>query len=196
MYKNLLFVDVETTGLDPINNDIVQLSALIVQNGRITDYINEYVRPSNINNCTVGALKILNIKNLNVFKEQKYISPKLIPEILNGTLRELQDDQKEPFILCGYNIHFDKDFLINLYKKNPQFKFYKHIDFQSLDILQLVQYYISLGLIDRSKLKNLKLETVCNHFGITIKKAHNSYDDIIATYRLYRKLNRFVLQNR
>ena len=44
--KDVLFFDIETTGFSPVKNRIIEIGAVKVINGEITDRFSEFINPS------------------------------------------------------------------------------------------------------------------------------------------------------
>lgn len=65
------------------------------------------------------------------------------------------------------------------------FKFFKDLDVflpchpQTPDLIQLLFWYLEMNPSDRPF--DLKLETVCQHFGVKLETAHDALSDIKAT---------------
>jgi len=82
--------------------------------------------------------------------------------------------------LSGYNaVAFDVPRLQKLFN---DFSLFFPCHFLCLDVYQAVAWYFQWN--PEQKPENLKLGTVCDHFGIVIEKAHDALSDVRATAQL------------
>src|SRR5665213_296986 len=108
---NYLWLDGETTGLDSLKNDIVQLACIPVLNGvEQTTTFNQYCQPIDYNEIDPGALAV---NGLTV----KFLKQQQTAEILVSNLVTFARSFGVKFTIAGYNVGFDKDFLAALFKK-------------------------------------------------------------------------------
>jgi DNA polymerase III alpha subunit (gram-positive type) len=180
--------DTETTGFDHKSNDIVQLSCVITdQNKKVIDKFNANLKPKNFNLIDEGSLEVIGktLEELAEYPEQKDSFKRF-----KNFLDKNTNNGEEKLILCGYNVNFDRCFLDRLFKINKS-KLHKYFWFESIDVLSLVSI---LSIQGKLNTKNLKLTTVCEHFSIDLLdgKAHNSMYDIIATIKLFYKINDLI----
>lgn len=170
---NYLWLDGETTGLDSLRNDIVQLACIPVIAGveqAIT--FNQYCQPLDYNEVDPGALAV-NGLTIDFLKKQQTAQAM----VNNLVLFAKQFNCK--FIIAGYNVGFDKDFISSLFKKVGR----------EGDFLELFTGDIRDTMKRAKVLKaqlptpNIKLATLATHFGIEIN-AHDALSDIQATMRV------------
>jgi len=170
---NILWYDLETTGLKAGTNEFIQLGAIITdENLNILDTFNECCQPEMWNNIAQAALDCngRTIEELHTFQSQH----KLMIRFIN-----FLNEQK--YVLGGFNIDwFDNKFLVEFFKKfEIPFDAY-FIPFQSIDIYKKVKP-INFGTVNR------RLETLCKHFDINID-AHDALEDVKGTIELYKIL--------
>ena len=67
------------------------------------------------------------------------------------------------------------------FKKNGNPYFYGYVNYHLLDVIQATALFTVAG---KMKLQNMKLGTVCEHFGISLK-AHDALEDIRATRQVF-----------
>ena len=178
----VLWFDVETTGLDPVKNEITQFAGVVSRDGKEVMKINENIRPSRWENISDEALKVQN-KTLDDLKGYQDVSAfiakfgRLFNMLATG----------EKFLVAGQNVKFDIEFLKSFFKKNLNSSYddYFHPYEAKLDLLdQARRYHIS----DVEGLRNNKLETLCKFFDIEIV-AHDELSDIEATRKCLFKLH-------
>lgn len=157
---NLCILDLETTGFEPEESEIVEIFILKVFNNKIIDEFYSLIKPNN---------KILNSHIHGITDNKVNDAP---------TIKEINDkifDFIEGSTLIGHNlINFDLRFLN--YHLNSQ------VNNITLDTLELSR--VKLG----NKVKNHKLNTLAEYFGLT-PPTHSARDDVMTTYEVYKKLN-------
>ena len=102
---NYLWLDGETTGLDPLKNDIVQLACIPVLSGvEQTTTFNQYCQPIDYNEVEMDALAVNGLTLDFLRKQQK-------AEAMVNNLVVFARSFNVKFTIAGYNVGFDKDFL-------------------------------------------------------------------------------------
>jgi len=182
----VLYIDVETTGLDFIDNDIIQLSGIIEVDEVILETFDFKIKPFNFSSISKDAL-IVNGFSLELCKS--FPDPMKVYEEFKNILNKYVDrfNKRDKFYVCGYNVHFDLNFLDYFFRKNNDVFFYAYCNRKYLDPLPILYF---LDYKNRICLNNYRLETVCRYFNINIK-AHDSLSDVRATYKLLKKLRDF-----
>lgn len=184
----ILYFDCETTGTDPIANDIVQLSAMMEINGKIVDTLNIRMRPFLEENIQQEALDVIGLTKEQVMAEQDPREAYMqIIKFFNKHIDKF--DRADKFYPAGYNVKFDLDFLYNFFKKNNDVYFGSYCNWRAIDGLPIMHYLNWCGHVD---LVDYKLGTVCDYYNIKID-AHDAQSDIEATRELLIKL-RYALK--
>lgn len=162
---NLVFLDIETTGLIPENADLIELSAVRVENGKIGRKFDSLVQP--FREIPPEIEKLTNIKNENV-KDAPILS-KVRTDFIE---RYLQVDD----ILVAHNSAFDIGFL-----NHKEFD----LEYPEIDTFDLA----SLLLPDEG---SLSLEVLANKFDISHENAHRAMSDVLATVGVWKKMQEIV----
>lgn len=159
-------IDLETTGLDPINDRIIEIGAI-----RIGEENQEY-----------SAIIKQNIKLPGMIRELTGISDE---EIIKGKDEETAINELLDFIgedtLVGYNINFDIKFMNEALKRYGKSK----IKNMTYDVMKYVKN-------DKLFLKNYKLETVLKEYQINLEVPHRALEDAKIIQKLIEKLNKLV----
>jgi|GEM_PF-494694 len=164
-------IDIETTGLSPKINEILELSAIKINNNKINNIYSTLVKP----NIEITS-KITSINGIT--NEMVESAPK-INDVLLTYLNFIGDS-----ILLGHNVIFDIDF-INHYSLECYNK-------------PFVNDYIDTLTLSRNilpELKNHKLGTLANHFKIKTEGEHRGLADCKTTFNIYNKLRENIEQN-
>ena len=162
--KAYVIIDLETTGLDPINDRIIEIGAI-----RIGKEIKEY--------STIIRQEI------NISEKIRDLTGISDEEIKKGKVEEIAINELIDFIgedtLVGYNINFDIKFINEALKRQEKSK----IKNMTYDVMQYVKN-------DKLFLKNYKLETVVKEYGIEETVPHRALGDAKIIHELIAKLDK------
>ncbi len=162
MTNTYISIDLETTGLNPKLDKIIEIGAVKVIDGQITDTFSTFVNP--------GRKLEERIVQLTGITQDRVDEAPQIQQILPSLVEFLED-----MPLLGHRILFDYSFL----KKaavNQQIPFEK----QGLDTLRIARVFLP-------DLQKRTLEFLCQHYRIE-HRAHRAIEDARATHKLYRVL--------
>lgn len=162
MIDSYVCLDLETTGLNPKTDKIIEVGAIKVKGGEIVGQMETFVNPQR-------ALEARIVELTGICDEQLYDAPD-ITGVLPGLLDFIGGD-----ILLGHSVLFDYSFI----KKaaiNQKLKFEKF----GIDTLKIARKFLP-------DLESRSLGFLCNHFGIE-HNAHRALTDALATSSLYYKL--------
>jgi len=180
----LLFFDCETSGLDPIKNDILTLAMIIEIDGEVKEEVYLEIQPFNWDTITDEALQVNGLKReqIKTFLEPKDAYKKIV-SLFSKYINKYNKTDK--FIAIGHNTVFDVQFLSEFFKKNGDKYFGSFVDYHYLDTMQILNLMKYAGVL---QIENVKLVTASAKFGIDLTEAHNSMADIKATKELFKKL--------
>jgi DNA polymerase-3 subunit epsilon len=159
-----VIIDIETTGLSPEHDEIIELSAVKVKNDEIVDQFTTLCCPET--KISSFITKINGITN-DMVKD----APK-IKEALERYISFIGDS-----VIMGHNVNFDINFIYNNYIKLFEKKFTN--DF--FDTLKLARKVCT-------DLQHHKLSDLVEHYNIINEQAHRGLSDCIATHQVYLKL--------
>lgn len=163
MLKNYVIVDLETTGLRPADDRIIEVGAIRVTEGEQVEVYNRLVQPGRP-------------------------IPPVITQIVGITDEMLADAPQEREVmeeflefagdlpLLGHNLRFDYSFL-----KTAAMRYGHPFERQGVDTLTIAKKYLP-GLASR------KLDDLCNYFGISDENHHRAWNDARVTGELYQIL--------
>lgn len=190
--KKIIWIDTETTGLDPQRHGLIQLGMVMDIDGKIEGEIDLKIQPFPTDTLEISWKDIwlarddqfiIPYNELPVYDVSQYQTPfeqmKKITTFLDKHISKF--DKNDKAWVGGYNVGFDIDTL-SAFCKKAEFAFLgSYINWYRIDVLNMLflESYHS-GLV----IENYKLETVCKHFGIEIQ-AHDAMSDIKATRELY-----------
>lgn len=155
-------VDIETTGLNPKTDKIIEIGAVKVIEGKIEDCFECFVNPGRKLEDRIIELTGICDKDI---QNAPFID-EILPDFLNFA---------ENFVLLGHSVLFDYSFL----KKaavNQRLTFEK----QGIDTLKIARKYLP-------DLESRSLSFLCKYYEIP-HTAHRALEDATATSLLYKKL--------
>jgi hypothetical protein len=180
----LIAVDCESTGLDFVENDIIELSLL-----RINDEVQKtwHIKPLNFASISSDALRVNGHKLEDIKHETKYgketyqDAHKVIVEIENW-LMEANCSREEVFLI-GQNVAFDYNMMFYLWKKCgavDSFPFGRRV-------LDTMQFEVLMDLAKGVKSESYSLSSIIKKYGIKNDKAHTAAADTKAAKEVFIK---------
>lgn len=155
-------LDLETTGLDPKKNKIIEIGAIKVLDGQIVEQLETFVNP--------GVKLEERIVELTGIRDEQLVNAPEIEEVLPKLLSFIGEN-----ILLGHSILFDYSF-VKKAAVNRKLSFEK----RGIDTLKIARKFLP-------DLESRSLGFLCNHFEIE-HSAHRALADAKATAMLYDQL--------
>ena len=195
--QKLLFIDVETTGVNPERNGLTQISGCVQVGDEVREYFDYFVRPYPQDEIEIAALEVTGMNRRQFLLPdhpdhlavpgQYFEDPKEIFDRMAAMLGKYVSkfDKSDKFQFVGYNAHsFDMPFMRRFWEKNGDRYFGSWFWYPCLDVM-LVWAQILQPV--RAELSNFKLATVARHSGIKVddKRLHDSRYDIELTRELW-----------
>lgn len=162
--KTFVVFDIETTGLNPTEDTITEIGALKIEDGKITETFSTLINPERP--LSEEIIRLTNITD-SMLKNAPTID-KVIPDFYKFCVGS---------VLVGHNaIGFDMKFILNEGEKLGYF------------FLNKVEDTMLLARKQLEGLKNVKLGTVAEYFGVGDFTAHRALGDAEATAHIFMKL--------
>jgi len=191
MTNKIIWIDVETTGLYPGEDTIIELAALYEERGNPSSrqifhrYCKPVKKPANwdyISNLTNISWELL---------EEKGISSSQLSDEFISFLSTLMDgyDAKDKAVFAAYNASFDNQFVRKLFDPDAKQYFGSYFFSCSLDIMSTVALALYKNVLPQ--LFNYKNITLAEHFKINLK-AHSAIEDIKASRQIQLKLEKLL----
>lgn len=165
--SDYVVIDIETTGLDPYYDEIIEVAALKISNGTIIDTYQTLVKPTDIESVNEYITRLTGITP-KMLSNAPYFT-----DIKNDFLSFLNDS-----ILVGHNVNFDINFLYDATNGSLRNDF--------IDTMR-----ISRRLLP--ELKHHRLKDMVAHYNISVDKEHRALDDCKTTNVCYLALCTEVL---
>ena len=163
MLKSYVCFDLETTGLDPLYNEIIEIGALKVRDGKVAERFMEFIHPQE----EISPM----ITNLTGITNEMVANARPADAVISDFLEFCEDD-----ILIGHNVGFDYSFMKSG-ASNLGLTFEKF----GIDTFKIAQRTLK-------SLPSKSLSSLCEYYQIENKAAHRAYYDALATAKLYQTL--------
>ena len=185
----ILYFDTETTGVNPERNDITQFAAIIEIDGKVVEEVNFRCQPSRWENIDPKALETTGVSLEDLRKLQSPHAMFLQIKELLGKYIPKYTKMGEKFYPAGHNVSFDLAFLDAFFKfhGNDEEKKWGITSYQNWRALDSRVFCNFLGAAGKLPTENMKLATICAHYGIKID-AHDALSDIRATRDVVKKM--------
>lgn len=167
-----VLLDIETTGLSPQYNDIIEVSALRVRDNQVVDRLVSLVKPNS------GPLSPF-ITELTGITDTMLETAPPIEQVLPSFLDFVKDT-----VLVGYNVHFDINFLYD--------SCIKHLG------VPLVNDCVDVFRIAKRVLPDLGSHSqpaVAEHFSIDVAGTHRAEKDCLICQACFERLQELILES-
>ena len=158
-------VDIETSGLSPVKDKIIEIGASLYVDGEIQRTFSSLVKPQ------LASLPE-RITELTGITEEMLTNAPLESEVMEQFLEFVEEDVP----LLGHNILFDYSFL-----KVAAGRLGQNFERKGFDTLRLAR-------LCHPELPAKTLAAMCEFYHIENKHAHRAYEDAIAAAELFEKL--------
>ncbi|MEG1847900.1 MAG: 3'-5' exonuclease [Lachnospiraceae bacterium] len=155
-------LDLETTGLNPKTDKIIEVGAVKVVQGCITDTYATFVNPGRPLDETIIALTGITQEQVEGAKEPTQMIPELLDFIGSNPL-------------LGHSILFDYSFV-----KRAAVNQSRGFETTGIDTLRIARRYLA-------NLESRNLGCLCRYYGIELRE-HRALEDATATHLLYQLL--------
>ncbi len=177
--QNLVFVDIETTGLNPDINEIISIGIVVVNQDwkdekipsfEVIEELELKIKPLHIENADPIALKVNKYNTLDW--EGAYD--------LKEAMRVFSIKTKDA-IMVAHNISFDYMFIEKAFRQTG---YVNEMHYHKLDTISIA----FAKLANKDDINKFSLRDLSQYFSIENKNAHHALSDAHTTYLLYKKL--------
>ncbi|MBO5955095.1 MAG: 3'-5' exoribonuclease [Clostridia bacterium] len=155
--------DVETTGLDPLKEEIIEIGACKIVNGRIDEVFSTFVKPSKNIPKEITTLTGIDDSMVEDAPTINYVMPDFYKFCDGATI-------------VAQNTAFDMSFIHNISKKLSY-----NFNHPTMDTMVMAREKLP-------GLKNYKLGTIVEKLGIVLDNAHRAIHDATATAKAFIKM--------
>lgn len=154
--------DLETTGFSPINHKIIEIGAVKVEQGTITERFSSFVNPE--------VPIPFKIEELTGIRDDMVLNAPKIEEILPQFLSFCEGS-----VMVAHNAGFDMSFIS------------KNSERQGLDCAFTIVDTVALARVLLPQLNRFKLDTVAKALKISLENHHRAVDDAACTAEIFVK---------
>jgi DNA polymerase III epsilon subunit-like protein len=173
-----VWIDCESTGLDPSRHTVIQIAALCEG-----DEFHAKIHPQPGTEISAGAMMV----NSFLHDEAVRQDPRTVGIDFLKFLKKHRDLNKGYRLLfSGHNVQFDISFLKAWYARMQVTGFEEIGDYHYCDSMHLAIALKDKGLLPLNQ--KLNLSALCERFGVKNETAHDALSDIKATRELYHKM--------
>lgn len=159
---NYVAFDIETTGLNPKYDKIIELGAARVRGGEVTATFSTFVNP--------GKSLPETISELTGICDADVADAPYIEDVIDDFIEFAADD-----VLLGHNLIFDYSFV-----KKAAVTQKKTFERKGIDTLKISRRFLN-------ELESRRLGFLCEYYKIPLE-AHRALNDAVAAHELYRRL--------
>lgn len=168
MINTYIAIDLETTGLSPENDRILEIGALLIENGEVTDTYETFV------DCGIPVPQV--ITQLTGITDEMIKGSPCTEEAVRGFLDFAQRQDGGDCVLLGHNLPFDYSFM-----KHSAARLNLACESRGLDTLKMARTCLP-------SLEKKSLDRVAAYLGIPQRQHHRALDDALTASRIYERL--------
>ena len=168
---NLAFIDIEATGLDVVQHEIIEIGCVITTPDlEVIEEFDFKIKPEHIDRADPVSLKVAH------YDEALWGDAYPIKKAM-----KILSEKTKDAIMVGQNIAFDFSFLEHAFSKA---KIKNGMHYHKLDTISIAWAKFHKD----ADFEHFSLHEMCERFGIENKNPHTALADAKATYELYKKL--------
>lgn len=173
--RDLVFIDTETTGLNPELHEILDLAAVRVRAdfSREVGIVSRLTIPMHLEIAEPKALEV------NRYNPREWEAHGVHVRVALYEFAQLMGAPEE-VVVVGHNPHFDWEMMRAAYRREsiamPEAKYL-------IDTASIAWPLVVRGMLDR-----LSLETICLRYNVANDGSHRAMTDVRRTMRVYRRL--------
>lgn len=183
--SKVFWLDVETTGKDSKKCGILQFGIIIQIDGKVVETAEFSMNPGDVL-YDPEATKIHGITKemAQGFDNELKVFNRFM-DLLDIYVSRY--DKEDKFFFAGYRCGFDWDFLTEFFLRNRENYIMSYFRSAQLDVITMCAH-ITKNL--RVPVTSYTLKAMCVLFEIPLDDAHNAMADIVATFKLYKLIDK------
>lgn len=164
-------IDIETTGLSPVYDSIIEIAACRVADRAVSDSYSSLINPGvEIDEYITGLTGITN----------EMLSTAPAPSDVLPVFRDFLGSS----VLVAHNAHFDINFLYDAFESELK----EPLKNDFIDTMRIARRVLP-------SLEHHRLQDIVSHYGITHDNAHRALGDVLATQQCYELIKRDVISS-
>lgn len=185
--KNLLFMDLETTGVEYDLNEVVEIACQFYQEGKLNKTFHVHMEHSGSKEINLGALKV----NRHDIGFKGYTPRKDAMEEFVQFLISLPVSKDDPISIAGHNVAFDVQGIKEYLKEYKVKGWDRLFSYSVVDTSTTANFLRDTGVI---KMDRMSLGALGKALGIDVDntKTHGAEYDTELTAKCYFKMKKLV----
>ncbi len=179
--KDLLVLDLETTGTDPALHSTIEVGAILLDRHTLEEVKawSAVIRRQERNGTNAQSMAL---HGLSLDDIKRGMEPK-------RAIEEFLETFGTDYLLAGWNVGFDVQFLRALLRHTGHIDVFDAIDYHRLDVWSIAQFLNTIGLFQSDV---SSLSCLCEQLGLPRSKAHSGLEDARITATALRRLVQLV----
>jgi len=179
--RDLLVLDLETTGIDPVLHSTIEIGAVLLDRHTLEEVkawsavIKRQER--NGTNPYSMALHGISLQDIKMGKDPK------------RAVEEFLETFGTDYLLTGWNVGFDVQFFRALLRHTGHTDAFDKIDYHRIDVWSIAQFLKTIGWFQSDV---SSLSCLCEQLGLPRSKAHSGLEDARITATALRRLIQLV----
>lgn len=180
-FKNcdLIITDIETTGLNPIKHEIIEIGAVRIKSDSLIEIadFSVKIKPTNLDVADPESLDLIDFVNIDWTNSK-------------NLLVAIKDFNKfaENGLLAGWNFSFDWSFLSRYFYSNNVAELF---DYHRIDLMSIA--YDFSKRIKSIETGGISLRKFAKFFEIDFPETHSALADAKLTAEVYRRIRKYEL---
>lgn len=172
----LAFIDTETTGFDPITQEVIEIGVVIAEqsdNGETLKMIEEFelkIKPEHIETADAQALRV------NGYDPSAWLFALALPEAMKVFAEKTAD-----CIFVAHNLTFDYAFINEAFRKTG---IENKMHYPKIDTIS----FAYAKLHKKTDIDKFNLHELATYFGVQNQNAHTALADARTLFQIYQKM--------
>lgn len=181
--RDIVLIDIETTGFDKEKHQVLEVGMLVIRNGAIAAEFEVAIKHKEYL-LTTGAMSANKINLIE--HEEIALGTKEAVEKMLAFLKE-NKIQKDGFVVLGQNVQFDIGFIEMLMLKEWKIKEFRElVSYRTIDVIQLA---IMRNMENKISLEKLNLDYLLETLRLEIPEdRHRALTDCYLEFDVYKRL--------
>lgn len=183
--KSVIWIDCETTGLDPLKQEITQLAGVVEVDGKVQEEFELRMRPNHPENASAEALAVTKQTMADIMAHPLSQAEGYRAFVAILAKRCDKYNRSDKYVWGGQNPRFDIDFVRALFLAHGDKYYGSWFWGTAIDLGGFALALQIIGLMPPTI--NHKLGTICEALQVPLD-AHKALDDVRATRTAFYKL--------
>lgn len=175
--KDLLVLDLETTGRDPEQHSTIEIGAVLLDKSSLNELksFSVLVKRQETNGTESRAMQLHGRSLADIQRGQE----------ASDAVREFLEKFGTDYLIAGWNVAFDIEFLRALLRRTGNGDLFYAVDYHRVDVWSIAQFLKSIGWFQNDV---SSLSCLCEELGLPRSLTHSGLEDARLTATALRRL--------